>query len=115
MQRNYPRHTTQKKDTMRLKKFIWVKIQKPGRGIKNTDPGEGSALSLETGDSDYFKEIDIIQEQDVMTDLILKEIDLLGGEKDETVVINQKAYKDNPILQDALDASVIVAQRMQRL
>ena len=45
----------------------------------------------------------------------MTDIDLQEGKKNQTVVIDCKVYKDHPILQDALDASVIVVQRMQRL
>ena len=51
----------------------------------------------------------------MMIDLALREIDLQEGEKYQTLVINRKVYKDNPILQDALDASVKVVSRTQRL
>ena len=51
----------------------------------------------------------MIGEQD-MTDIDLQEV-----MKSQTVVIDRKVYKDHPILQGALNANVIVAQRIQRL
>ena len=46
---------------------------------------------------------------------VMINIDLQEGKRNQTVVIDHKVHKDHPILQDALDANVIVAQRMQRL
>ena len=46
----------------------------------------------------------------VMTHSYLEE-----EKKSQTVMIDRKVLNDYPILQDALDASVIVAQNMPRL
>ena len=57
----------------------------------------------------------MIRDQDMIIGPVVIDLDLQEGKRNQTVVIDHKVHKDHPILQDALDANVTVAQRMQRL
>ena len=115
IQRGYLRHIIQRKRKKKLKRCIWVQSQKPGKGIRKTDLLAGNILSLGIEGNSHSRKIDMIQDQDMIIGPVMINIDPQEGKRNQTVVIDCKVHKDHPILRDALDANVIVAQRMQRL
>ena len=83
--------------------------------MRKTDLSAGNVLSLGIEGNGHSPEIDMIRDPDLIIGPVMIDIDLQEGKKNQTVAINHEVHKDHPILQDALDANVKVAQRMHRL